>query len=249
MSTQSLEQLLVQICNIRVLRQQRNSIFELIIPDFRVMPGQFIAVTGESGCGKSTLLDLLALVLQPRTGGSFLLRTDQSDIYDIGLLWRNGKENSLSTIRRKAMGYVPQSGGLLPFLSLRDNVYLPPRLNQQAGYKKRLSRMSMQLGIANLMDRMPRTLSGGQRQRGAILRAMAHQPKLILADEPTAAVDSARAARIVSQFHQIAASQNTAIVMVTHDTKLVASGCDVHYSFLVDASNEDHVVSTCEKIS
>lgn len=244
-----MDKMVISLRGMSVLREQGNSSFELKIPEFSVSPGNFIAVTGESGCGKSTLLDLLALVLRPAIEGEFLFQTESRFATDINALWQYHGEDRLAEIRRSQLGYVPQSGGLLPFLSLRRNVYLPPRLNQQHGFQKRIDHLSEQLGIDTLLDRMPHSLSGGQRQRAAILRAMAHQPDLILADEPTAAVDSVRARRIMAQFHELAQLQNTAIVMVTHDESLVAENCDARYGFVVDSSNEENVVSVCRKVA
>ncbi len=234
--------------NIRILRTQGGSQFELFIPDFQVEAGQFIAVTGESGCGKSTLLDLLALVLKPLAEGTFAFYPSFNKKEDINSLWKNRAEDKLAQLRRKNLGYVPQSGGLLPFLTVRDNLYLPPRLNGSHSYKDLIQQQGEELDIAHLFDRKPQSLSGGQRQRVAILRAMAHQPELILADEPTAAVDSARARNIVRSFKHLARSRNTAIIMVTHDQSLVEEGCDKRYSFDVDSSQEEHICSVSRRI-
>jgi len=256
--------LILSLQNIRILRAQADSQFELSIPEFQVEAGQFIAVTGQSGCGKSTLLDLLALVLKPLDEGSFIFypaarnasfnsassdSKPSNDQFNINELWKNSAENKLAQIRRKNLGYVPQSGGLLPFLSVRDNLFLPPRLNYQQSFKDRIQKQGEALGIAGLFDRKPQSLSGGQRQRVAILRAMAHQPELILADEPTAAVDSARAADIVHSFQALALQHNTAIIMVTHDQSLVKEGCNKHYSFDVDSTHEEHIRSICRRIA
>lgn len=241
--------------NINILRTQGGSQFELFIPDFQVQAGQFIAVTGESGCGKSTLLDVLALILKPSDEGDFLFYPSSSSSNhlidsqkDINKLWKNNAEDELAQLRRKNLGYVPQNGGLLPFLNVRDNLFLSPRLNNQTAFKERIDKQAKELGIEQLFERKPQSLSGGQRQRVAILRAMAHQPDLILADEPTAAVDSARAHSIVDAFKKLAYSQNTAIIMVTHDRSLVAQNCDQHYSFTVDSSSEECINSVFRRI-
>ncbi len=238
---------------ISILRSQGGSQFKLFIPEFQVQAGQFIAVTGESGCGKSTLLDLLALILQPSQEGDFLFYPSSSSPLidtpkDINKLWKNNAENELAQLRRKNLGYVPQNGGLLPFLNVRDNLYLSPRLNNQIAFKDRIYKQAKELGIESLFERKPQSLSGGQRQRVAILRAMAHQPDLILADEPTAAVDSARAHNIVNAFQKLASSQNTAIIMVTHDRSLVSQVCDKHYSFIVNSSQEESISSVFRRI-
>ncbi len=238
---------LLELKQVRLLRRGDSSSFELSVPEFSVGRGEFIAVTGESGCGKSTLLDMLALVLPPQDQGNFRLYLQRNISFNILSLWRADAENRLAALRRSNLGYVPQSGGLLPFLSVEDNLYLPPRLNGQQDYRMRIQKLAHSLGINSLMSRMPESLSGGQRQRAAILRAMAHAPDLILADEPTAAVDARRALKIVSEFRDLARSQDTAIIMVTHDRKLVQSNSDRQYVFDVDSSDEDHVRSQCRE--
>ena len=230
--------LLLELEDIRLLRVQDSSRFELQVPAFRVERGQFIAVTGESGCGKSTLLDLLALVLPPQDQGRFQFRLSDGRALNMMALWRVEAENQLAAVRRSNLGYVPQSGGLLPFLSVKDNLYLPPRLNFQADYQRRITRLARRLGIEGLLERKPESLSGGQRQRAAIL---------LLADEPTAAVDAQRAQKIVTEFRALARSQNTAIIMVTHDHSLIQGRSDRHYVFDVDSRDENHVRSVCRE--
>ncbi len=235
---------LVRMEAVRVVRAQGDSRFTLEIPAFEVEAGRFVAVTGESGCGKSTLLDLLALVLRPEPGGRFLFR-GRAGVADVAALWNRQDEEALSALRRRDLGYVPQSGGLIPFLSVGANLGLPPRLNGQRDYRARLERLAERMGVSGLMSRLPASLSGGQRQRIAILRAMAHRPALILADEPTAAVDAERARRILEQFHALAREEGTAIVLVTHDRELVAEGVDRRYGFEVDSRDERRVRSRC----
>lgn len=243
----SQQQPVLSLKDVNLIRRQGGSSFELQIPDFQVARGEFIAVTGESGCGKSTLLDMLALVLQPQQGGEFQFLDPAGNIQDISALWRDSAEDQLAVLRRTRLGYVPQSGGLLPFLSISQNLYLPPRLNGQKDYEHRIRAFARRLGIHGLFSRMPQSLSGGQRQRAAILRAMAHEPDIILADEPTAAVDAGRAQKIVSEFRALARSQGTAIIMVTHDKNLVEHNSDGHFVFEVDSSDEQRVISVCRR--
>jgi putative ABC transport system ATP-binding protein len=244
---QSRAQPVLSLQDVYLLRRQGGSSFELQVPDFQVARGEFVAVTGESGCGKSTLLDMLALVLQPQQGGHFRFYDAQGGEQDISALWQSSSEDQLAVLRRTRLGYVPQSGGLLPFLTIAQNLYLPPRLNGQKDYEHRIRAFARRLGIHGLLSRMPQSLSGGQRQRAAILRAMAHEPDVILADEPTAAVDAGRAQKIVSEFRELARSQGTAIIMVTHDRNLVENNSDGHFVFDVDSSDETKVVSVCRR--
>jgi len=218
-------------------------IFELHVPEFQVAFGEFVAVVGPSGCGKSTLLDLLALVLRPDEGSQgefrFTSGPDGTEQSDINSYWLNHKENEIASIRRRHIGYVLQTGGLLPFLTVRSNIGLTCRLNGIADIDARVSKIASDLGIREQLDKKPQFLSGGQRQRVAIARAMVHQPAVVLADEPTAAVDGERARAIVEQFRLLAKERNTGIVMVTHDEDLVSEVADRKVSFGLAHSSED----------
>ena len=225
---------LLEVEGARIVRKrQSGSAFELVVPEFRLEMGEMVCVVGESGCGKSTLLDFLALVLKPEEIKCFKLTVGDGRL-DIDRFWKYGREKELSDIRRQHLGYVLQTGGLLPFLSVRQNLLLPSRLNQKKDVKKRLQRLSTQIGIDNILDEKPKGLSGGQRQRVAILRAILHRPKIVLADEPTAAVDRKRAQRIIDQFKELSAIQETSVIMVTHDEKLVERVADRWFGFEVE---------------
>jgi len=229
-------------------RTQSESVFELRVSRFSVRPGQVVAVTGESGCGKSTLLDILALVMAPTRVDRFELQNNGLQ-HDLARLWNNGDEGTLSALRRDTFGYVLQTGGLLPFLSVRRNITLPGRIKGAPVSRNRLDTLAARLGLAGYLDRMPSSLSIGQRQRAAILRALAHTPRVVLADEPTAAVDRARARTIMDDMHALARDEGTAIVVVTHDTDLVATGVDATYTF--DTSRIDHRTtrSICRRVT
>jgi len=233
--------------NVAKHREQSGSRFELDVPAFSVEPGEFVAVVGESGCGKSTLLDLLGLISRPSAAAAYRMAVDGGDTYDIASLWRAGDEPMLAAIRRRHLGYVLQSGGLLPFLSVRENLLLPMRLNRRTGGRERVAAMSRRFGIAECLSRLPESLSGGQRQRVAILRALVHAPSIVLADEPTAAVDRARARQIVKDFSTLAKDERLAIIMVTHDLDLVGDFADSAYGFEVRQLGENHTRSTCRR--
>jgi putative ABC transport system ATP-binding protein len=192
----------IQIRGLTKTRVQGGAAFELSVPELDVAPGELVALVGESGCGKSTLLDLLALVLRPDAADTFLLQGPGGRPIDIKALWQGGDEEGLARVRRELLGYVLQSGGLLPFLSVAGNIGLPRRLKD--GRAGDLTPLAGRMGMASLLRHKPRFLSGGQRQRAAILRALAHRPAIILADEPTAAVDSTRAHAIVGDFRGLA---------------------------------------------
>lgn len=225
-------------------REQADARFELAVPDFRVAAGEFVAVVGASGCGKSTLLDMLALVLRPTEATHFRMAGDAGwvDLFD---LWRRDDERALAALRRTRLGYVLQTGGLLPFLTVAENIALPARLNGVKLTRPALEAMAEEIGIRPVLDKKPQYVSGGQRQRAAILRALSHNPDLILADEPTAAVDQERAQAIVADFRRAASERGCAVVMVTHDRELVAPLADRAYTFTLEHPSATTVRSIC----
>ena len=224
-------------------RVQGGVTFELHIPKLELHQSQFVAVVGDSGCGKSTLLDMLALVSKPTACSQFFYYETQQKI-DIKELWQSKNENVLATLRRSRFGYVLQTGGLLPFLSVFQNIQLPSKIN---GYSNdlQIKTLAKRFGIDDLLDKKPQYLSGGQRQRVAILRAINHHPRVILADEPTAAVDKTRALNIVKDFHILAKESGATIVMVTHDHTLISPFADVTYTFDITKVSENLTQSHC----
>lgn len=227
-------------------RAQGGSVFELKVPRFVVHAGELVALVGASGCGKSTLLDIIALVMAPTQVGSFTLQAgSDAAVQDVRRLWQQGDEAALAALRRDHLGYVLQTGGLLPFLSVRDNIALPGRIKGVAHATERVEALAARLGVAGCLERMPDSLSIGQRQRVAIVRALAHQPRLVLADEPTAAVDKARARAIMDDMQALARDEGVAVVMVTHDTDLVRGRADVTYTFDTEQVSEQTTRSVC----
>ena len=159
-----------------------------------------MAIVGPSGCGKSTLLDLLALVARPAEDSvgifNFAGSLVNQKVNDIIHFWQKRGEHRIAQLRKRYIGYVLQTGGLLPFLSVYQNIELACRLKGIDGAGNRIISIAFTLGIENQLNKKPQYLSGGERQRAAIARAMVHRPTVVLADEPTAAVDSERAKRI-----------------------------------------------------
>ncbi len=193
--------------------------FRLEIERFRVRPGERIAVVGPSGSGKSTFLDLLSLTLAPSEAKRFLLGPEGTDI---ARLWRMGSGSALARLRRIAIGYVLQSGALLPFLSAADNVTLPLRLAGpvREGERERVRDLLARLGLERFAARLPAELSIGQRQRVAVARALVHRPRMVLADEPTASLDAESAAAVMALLVELAAADGAAVVLVSHDEAL-----------------------------
>ncbi len=230
--------------NMVKVREKGGVRFALNVPNLSVCAGEFLAVIGESGCGKSTLLDMLGLVLRPDTAKEFFLgRHTSSGAGRVSLLGRS--ESVLARVRRQEIGYVLQSGGLLPYLSVMDNILLPCHLNKISLHlaRQRVLYLAERLDISSHLSKKPAHLSGGQRQRVAIARALVHQPRLVLADEPTAAVDKFTAREIRDALGEVARDQGTALVMVTHDRELIYDCADTIVSFRLDKEGV-HTVST-----
>lgn len=202
-----------------VLRWRRNgaSAFAVRIDALALAAGGTYAAAGPSGCGKSTLLDLLALALRPDRAGRFELRERGGDrLIDIAAAWQSGNDELLGAIRRRQIGYVMQTGGLLPFLSVHDNIALPARLNR-IEIADRIESLAGRLGIADQLAKRPADLSVGQRQRAAIARALIHHPVLVLADEPTAALDPEAAETVMTLLVEEARRTRATLVVATHD--------------------------------
>lgn len=236
------------VLSVRRLRKERKRAdcrFVLEVPTLDLRAGQFIAVVGDSGCGKSTLLDMLALVLRPTDCDGFHLTDDDGTAIDIWRLWRRNAEDGLAALRRRRFGYILQTGGLLPFLTVEENIRLPSRLIGAPLGRDEVRRLAERVGIDGVLALKPQYLSGGQRQRAAVLRALAHGPGIVLADEPTAAVDKPRAAAIVADLHALAREHGAVVVMVTHDMGLVRPHADRTLGFSVTRVTAGDIRSVC----
>ena len=175
--------------------------------DFKVDKGEFIAIMGESGSGKTTLLNILATLDKP-TSGSVIL--DGKDITNI-------KEKDLASFRLKNLGFVFQDFNLLDTLNVRDNIFLPLVLDRKSyqEMESRLPQIAQKLRIDSLLEKRPFELSGGQKQRVAIARSLITYPQILLADEPTAALDYRNSEDLLNLFEEINLDGQT-ILMVTH---------------------------------
>jgi putative ABC transport system ATP-binding protein len=174
---------------------------------FRVESGSSIAITGPSGGGKSTLLGVIGGLARPTSGS---VRIGDSQISDLS-------ERDRSDFRRSHIGFVYQADNLLPFLTLIENVGLQLALNGQASGAGRSLAVLAELGLAGLAYRLPDHLSGGQRQRASVARAIVHQPEIILADEPTGALDTANAVGVIDLLLGMQREIGATLIMVTHD--------------------------------
>ena len=180
-----------------------------------VAPGEVVGLVGPSGSGKSTLLKCLGAVIAPTSGRMTL---GESVIFD-----NEWKISDLTALRRDKIGFVFQAPYLIPFLDVTDNVALLPMLAGQANAsaRKRAVELLQALDVGHRAQAQPSQLSGGEQQRVAIARALANQPPVILADEPTAPLDSERALAVMRILNSMAQQYNTAIIVVTHDEKII----------------------------
>ena len=183
--------------------------------NMRVSPGEVVGLVGPSGSGKSTLLKCLGAIIEPTSGRMTL---GQDVIYDNG--W---KVKDLRVLRRDRIGFVFQAPYLIPFLDVTDNVALLPMLAGMSNGKARARALELltALDVQHRAKAEPSQLSGGEQQRVSIARALANHPPVILADEPTAPLDSERALGVMRILNQMARQSQTAIIVVTHDEKII----------------------------
>lgn len=196
----------------REYRIGRDPVVALGGVDISINQGEFVAVVGPSGCGKSTLLNLLGGLDQP-TKGNVLL--DGQDLAQLS-------EEQLASLRRQKMGFIFQRHDLFPELTARENIEFPLLLGGKPPVerKKRADDLLGQIGLAEKADHLPDELSGGQQQRVGIARALANNPQILLADEPTGNLDSATSAEIISILIQLTRNQGLTLIMVTHDPEV-----------------------------
>ncbi|WP_460046451.1 ABC transporter ATP-binding protein [Pseudomonas sp. S2_H01] len=216
---------MLSLRGVRKTRGEGSQRYSLVIPRLELAAGRQLALVGPSGCGKSTLLDLLALVLSPDHSERFDFFGEEHPV-DIAALWRKAKQNRLAELRSRRIGYVLQTGGLLGYLDVRANIDLSRKL---LGMKDdgSVERLATQLEVSEQLDKKPQALSVGQRQRVSCARALAHKPRLLLADEPTAALDPLNASRVMRLLLNQARAQNACCVIATHDEHL-AQQADLH---------------------
>lgn len=224
---------------IYVTRFGSNKVQALNNVSFSVEEGEYVAIMGESGSGKTTLLNILASLDKVTSGQVLLGGQNMSEI----------RQKDLCAFRRDHLGFVFQDFNLLDTLSLRDNIFLPLVLSglPQAEMELRLRPLAKTLSIADLLDKYPYEVSGGQKQRAAVCRALITRPQLVLADEPTGALDSKASERLLRLFAQINKEGQT-ILMVTHSIQaashagrvlFIKDGCVFHQIYRGNQSNEE----------
>lgn len=203
----------LEVTNLRKIYTTRfggNKVQALSNITFSVEQGEYVAIMGESGSGKTTLLNILAALDKPTCGDVKLEKKSLNRI----------KESEIASFRRDNLGFVFQDFNLLDTFSLRDNIFLPLVLAGKSyqEMQERIVPIVRKLGIAELMDKYPYEVSGGQKQRAAVARALITNPRLILADEPTGALDSKATDELLHLFSEINRDGQT-ILMVTHSVK------------------------------
>ena len=200
----------------KIYGQGHTEVVALADASLTVAPGELVAVIGPSGSGKTTMLTAIGLVNEP-TRGKIVL--DGTLVADDG--WVPGLD--LARIRREKLGFIFQAHNLIPFLTAIENVKVALALNGVTGgeARSRATELMEKLGLGDRLDNHPSALSGGEMQRVAIARALANRPKVILADEPTAALDTANGKNVMALLRQLAREQRSAIIVVTHDLRMV----------------------------
>lgn len=182
---------------------------------FDIYSGETVALLGPSGSGKTTLITMIGCITQPTSGK---LTLDGDLMYDEA--W---KIDDTRRIRREKIGFIFQAHNLIPFLNVVENVTIVPQMNgvKSSEANQTAKELLEYLGVGDKLTKMPSQLSGGQSQRVAIARSLANTPKIILADEPTAALDAERALSVMQLLRKLAHEQEVAIVVVTHDERML----------------------------
>ncbi len=212
---------MLEVSGLKKIYQTRfggNKVEALRNVNFTVEEGEFVAIMGESGSGKTTLLNILAALDKPTAGRVILDGADVSAI----------RESQVASFRRDNLGFVFQDFNLLDTFSIEDNIYLPLVLQgkKYEEMKEKLTPIARRLGLRELLRKYPYEVSGGQKQRAAVARAIITDPKIILADEPTGALDSKSSDELLELFKEINAGGQT-ILMVTHSVKAASSASRV----------------------
>ncbi|MEE9424010.1 MAG: ATP-binding cassette domain-containing protein [Methylococcales bacterium] len=211
-------ELIYSLSDVTKTRVAKGVAFHLSVPNLQIACGEKILLIAESGCGKSTLLDVLALISQPTTAKIFNFHPHEiPDAVEISENWNSKSKglNRISNLRKKHIGYVMQMGGLLPFLTVQENINISREVLglPEDGTAEKLAR---KLHISTHLKKLPTTLSLGERQRVAICRALAHQPDVVIADEPTASLDPFSAETVLEMFIDLVDELDTTLILASH---------------------------------
>lgn len=243
---------ILEVNNLKKIYKTRlggNQVQALKDINFSVEEGEYVAIMGESGSGKTTLLNILAALDKPTSGEVML---NNKNIVGI-------KEKEISAFRRNNLGFVFQDFNLLDNFSLQDNIFLPLVLSGEkvSVMEERIKPIAEMLGITEILKKYPYEVSGGQKQRAAVARALITNPQLILADEPTGALDSKAASALLRMFHTINEAGQT-ILMVTHSVKaashakrvlFIKDGEVFHQLYRGNMSNEEFFANISDALT
>ncbi|AQS53898.1 Putative hemin import ATP-binding protein HrtA [Jeotgalibaca dankookensis] len=210
---------LIEAVNVSKKFNDGNTVIEALKPtNFHVKAGEFVAIIGPSGSGKSTLLTIIGGLQTPSEGKVMIREEKFSEV----------SSKARTKLRFDEIGFILQASNLVPFLTVENQMKLVNKVTRSKYEKERAESLFEELGISDLKNKYPSDLSGGQRQRVAIARALFHNPSVILADEPTASLDTDRAFEVVEILARETKNQQKATIMVTHDERLI-SYCDRVY--------------------
>lgn len=179
--------------------------------NFQLNAGEFVAIVGPSGSGKTTFLTTLGQ-LQAASSGNILVKGKETG---------NLSEKEKTTLRFKEFGFILQASNLIPFITVKEQLDLIDRLDKDKNQKSDRQELFDLLDLEKVQNQYPKALSGGERQRAAIARALYNNPSIVLADEPTASLDTERAYQVTNMLASIAHEQGRGVVMITHDTRLL----------------------------
>lgn len=203
---------IVQLKNVKkTFGEGHKKVEALLETNFSASKGELIAIIGPSGSGKSTFLTIIGGLLSPSAGDVIINNQNLSNL----------KEKERSKIRLQEIGFVLQASNLVPFLTVADQLKLLDKVKEGNMSKAQLEELYQDLGINDLRDKYPADLSGGQRQRVAIAKALYSNPTVILADEPTASLDSDKAFEVMELLRNETKNKNTTTIVVTHDSRLI----------------------------
>jgi putative ABC transport system ATP-binding protein len=189
--------------------------------NFQVKEAQRVAIMGKSGSGKSTLLSLISGIIKPNSGDILLNNTS----------YKTMNESEINDFRASNIGFVFQNFHLVSYLNALENVMLPAKVNNIENAKEKAIELLKSVGLSHRLDHLPSQLSGGERQRVAIARALIHNPKVILADEPSGNLDEETGIAVMDKLFELIKANNTTLILVTH-SKEVAARCEDTYELV-----------------
>jgi putative ABC transport system ATP-binding protein len=211
-----MKKMIISVENLsKIYGEGESSVTAIKEATFDIYSGETVALLGPSGSGKTTLITMIGCITEP-TRGKLILDGDL--MYD-----EEWKIEDTRRIRREKIGFIFQAHNLIPFLNVMENVTIVPQMNgvKSSEANQTAKELLEYLGVGDKLTKMPSQLSGGQSQRVAIARSLANNPKIILADEPTAALDGERALSVMNLLRKLAHEQEVAIVVVTHDERML----------------------------